>query len=141
MAFSPDGKILAAGQENGSVRLWDVASGEERPPPVNPPPADWSDWLRCSGHSGQAPGQPAAVLVADAGLSRAAAPGGPFADPLTGGAELFGGAPALMLGIEDPRSNAHAPNESLHEGDFRKLMASLAHVFDNLGKLPGGKVK
>ncbi len=61
-----------------------------------------------------------------------------FVGPL---AELFGGAPALLLGIEDPQSNAHAPNESLHEGDFKKLMASLAHLFDNLGKLPGGKVK
>jgi cysteinylglycine-S-conjugate dipeptidase len=61
-----------------------------------------------------------------------------FVGPL---AQLFGGAPALLLGIEDPQSNAHAPNESLHEGDFRKLMASLAHLFDNLGKLPGGKVK
>jgi acetylornithine deacetylase/succinyl-diaminopimelate desuccinylase-like protein len=61
-----------------------------------------------------------------------------FVGPL---AELFGGAPALMLGIEDPKSNAHAPNESLHEGDFRKLMASLAHLFENLGKLPDGKVK
>jgi acetylornithine deacetylase/succinyl-diaminopimelate desuccinylase-like protein len=61
-----------------------------------------------------------------------------FVGPL---AELFNGAPALLLGIEDPRSNAHAPNESLHEGDFRKLMASLAHLFENLGKLPGGKVK
>jgi cysteinylglycine-S-conjugate dipeptidase len=54
-----------------------------------------------------------------------------FVGPL---AELFGGAPALLLGIEDPRSNAHAPNESLHEGDFRKLTASLAHLFENLGK-------
>jgi acetylornithine deacetylase/succinyl-diaminopimelate desuccinylase-like protein len=61
-----------------------------------------------------------------------------FVGPL---AELFGGAPALLLGIEDPRSNAHAPNESLHEGDFRKLTASLAHLFENLGKLPDGKVK
>ncbi len=61
-----------------------------------------------------------------------------FVGPL---AELFGGAPALLLGIEDPKSNAHAPNESLHEGDFRKLMASLAHLFENLGALPGGKVK
>jgi acetylornithine deacetylase/succinyl-diaminopimelate desuccinylase-like protein len=61
-----------------------------------------------------------------------------FVGPL---AELFGGAPALLLGIEDPKSNAHAPNESLHEGDWRKLMASLAHTFENLGSLPGGKVK
>lgn len=58
-----------------------------------------------------------------------------FVGPL---AELFGGAPALLLGIEDPQSNAHAPNESLHEGDFRKLMASLAHLYENLGKLPEG---
>ena len=61
-----------------------------------------------------------------------------FVGPL---ADLFGGAPALLLGIEDPASNAHAPNESLHEGDFKKLMASLVRLFDNLGKLPGGKVK
>jgi len=61
-----------------------------------------------------------------------------FVGPL---AELFGGAPALLLGIEEPASNAHAPNESLHEGDFQKLMNSLVRLFDNFGKLPGGKVK
>ncbi|HMF11731.1 MAG TPA: M20/M25/M40 family metallo-hydrolase [Gemmataceae bacterium] len=61
-----------------------------------------------------------------------------FVGPL---AELFGGAPALLMGIEDPKSNAHAPNESLHEGDWRKLMTSLALLFENLGNLPGGKVK
>jgi cysteinylglycine-S-conjugate dipeptidase len=61
-----------------------------------------------------------------------------FVGPL---AELFGGAPALLMGIEDPKTNAHAPNESLHAEDFRKLTASLAHLFDNLGKLPDGKVK
>jgi acetylornithine deacetylase/succinyl-diaminopimelate desuccinylase-like protein len=61
-----------------------------------------------------------------------------FVGPL---AELFGGAPALLLGIEDPASNAHAPNESLHEGDWKKLMASLVYLFDALGKVPGGKVK
>jgi acetylornithine deacetylase/succinyl-diaminopimelate desuccinylase-like protein len=61
-----------------------------------------------------------------------------FVGPL---AQLFGDAPALLVGIEDPASNAHAPNESLHEGDFKKLMGSLVHLFDNLGKLPGGKVK
>jgi acetylornithine deacetylase/succinyl-diaminopimelate desuccinylase-like protein len=61
-----------------------------------------------------------------------------FVGPL---ADLFGGAPALLLGIEDPRSNAHAPNESLHEGDWKSLMRSLAHLFANLGQLPDGKVK
>jgi acetylornithine deacetylase/succinyl-diaminopimelate desuccinylase-like protein len=61
-----------------------------------------------------------------------------FVGPL---ADLFGGAPALLLGIEDPASNAHAPNESLHEGDFKKLMASLVGLFENLAKVPGGKVK
>jgi len=61
-----------------------------------------------------------------------------FVGPL---ADLFGGAPALLLGIEDPASNAHAPNESLHEGDFKKLMASLVMLFENLGKLPPSGVK
>jgi acetylornithine deacetylase/succinyl-diaminopimelate desuccinylase-like protein len=60
-----------------------------------------------------------------------------FVGPL---AELFGGAPALLLGIEDPKTNAHAPNESLDAGDFRKLTASLAILFENLGSLPDGKV-
>jgi acetylornithine deacetylase/succinyl-diaminopimelate desuccinylase-like protein len=54
-----------------------------------------------------------------------------FVGPL---ADLFGGAPALLLGIEDPKSNAHAPNESLHEGDWKNLMCSLAHLFANLGR-------
>ena len=61
-----------------------------------------------------------------------------FVGPL---AELFGGAPALLLGIEDPQSNAHAPNESLHEGDFKKLMASLVRLFDNLGRLTPATVR
>jgi acetylornithine deacetylase/succinyl-diaminopimelate desuccinylase-like protein len=61
-----------------------------------------------------------------------------FVGPL---AELFGGAPALLFGIEDPRSNPHAPNESLHEGDFKKLMVTLGQFFENLSRLPEGKVK
>jgi acetylornithine deacetylase/succinyl-diaminopimelate desuccinylase-like protein len=59
-----------------------------------------------------------------------------FVGPL---AELFDGAPALMMGIEDPASNAHAPNESLHEGDWKKLMVSLAHLFENLSHLTSVK--
>ncbi len=29
-AFSPDGKTIASGAEDGSVRLWDVETGKER---------------------------------------------------------------------------------------------------------------
>ena len=54
---------------------------------------------------------------------------------------MFNGAPALLFGIEDPRSNAHAPNESLDLGIFRKLTLSLAHLFENVGNLPEGRVK
>ncbi len=61
-----------------------------------------------------------------------------FVGPLS---ELFGGAPALLMGIEDPASNAHAPNESLHEGDFKKLMSSLVRLFSNIGKLTPDRVK
>jgi acetylornithine deacetylase/succinyl-diaminopimelate desuccinylase-like protein len=56
-----------------------------------------------------------------------------FVGPLC---ELLGGAPALLLGIEDPMSQAHAPNESLHEGDFLKLTRSIAHLFDRFAQLP-----
>jgi acetylornithine deacetylase/succinyl-diaminopimelate desuccinylase-like protein len=91
----------------------------------------------------QGPAFEAAIKALKAGFQQKAVPigcGGSigFVGPL---ADLFGGAPALLLGIEDPASNAHAPNESLHEGDFRKLMASLAHLFENLSNLPEGKVK
>lgn len=61
-----------------------------------------------------------------------------FVGPL---ADLCGGAPALLLGINDGQSNAHAPNESVHIGDWHKLMGSLALLFDKIAELPGGKVK
>ena len=50
-----------------------------------------------------------------------------FVQPMS---ELLNNAPVLMFGIEDPLSNAHAPDESLHEQDFLKLTRSLAIFFD-----------
>jgi acetylornithine deacetylase/succinyl-diaminopimelate desuccinylase-like protein len=101
------------------------------------PPVDW--WMT----DPNGPAFEAALAGMRAGFDRdpvAIGCGGSigFVGPLS---ELFGGAPALLMGIEDPASNAHAPNESLHEGDFKKLMASLVRLFDNLGKLTPSRVK
>lgn len=56
----------------------------------------------------------------------------PFVGPF---AVAFGGAPAILLGLEDPYTNAHGENESLHLDDFKKLMNSTVRILDELSRL------
>jgi acetylornithine deacetylase/succinyl-diaminopimelate desuccinylase-like protein len=57
----------------------------------------------------------------------------PFVLPL---AEVLGGPPALLLGLEDPVCNAHGENESLDLGDFRKSARATVHLLEELRSVP-----
>jgi acetylornithine deacetylase/succinyl-diaminopimelate desuccinylase-like protein len=55
----------------------------------------------------------------------------PFVGPFL---EVLGGAPALLLGLEDPPCNAHGENESLDLADFRRATLSVAHLVAELAE-------
>ncbi|MFN2556200.1 MAG: M20/M25/M40 family metallo-hydrolase [Nitriliruptorales bacterium] len=53
----------------------------------------------------------------------------PMVGPLS---EALGGVPCLLTGIEDPATNAHGEDESLHLGDFVRACLAEAFLFQEL---------
>lgn len=82
----------------------------------------------------EGPAWEAATAAMTAGYGREPAVMGcggsiPFVAPFS---EAFDGAPCLLTGVEDPATNAHGEDESLHLGDFRNAIVAEVHLLDEL---------
>lgn len=55
----------------------------------------------------------------------------PFVEPFS---IALGNVPAMLVGVEDPYTNAHSENESLHLEDFRKAILGEVYMFDEFSR-------
>lgn len=84
----------------------------------------------------EGPAWSAAVAAMTAAYGRAPAAVGcggsiPFVAPFSA---TFGGAPCLLVGVEDPRSNAHGEDESVHLADLLSACLANALLFAELAE-------